>query len=226
MSCLYRSLSYFHNSIATEQLRQMICDYLATDPELGGDKASNIIKWETGKNLTDYIRHMRSQTEWGGAIEIKAYCDLLDRNVKILLIANTHNQNRKDIDFFSNKNKENINQWDVISWNGYHYEPVKTYQKTNDSPISKDERKSRLNSKNINNLLSSSIKNKQNNENLPKQSKRCNCINCQRKRLRQHHIINHLQHHHHHHHHHHNQYQPYNNNYNNYNRSYRNMLYY
>ena len=120
MSCLFRALAAFHNGIATQQMRHYICAYLSKDPQLGGEKASQVIPWETNLSLNQYIQNMTNQNEWGGAIEIKAYCDLFKKNVKVI-----SGPNRREIEFLSRK--KNVNEWHVISWNGYHYEPVRQY---------------------------------------------------------------------------------------------------
>lgn len=117
MSCLYRALSAFHQGIATEQMRHLICNFLSSDPMLGGERASKVIPWETKKTLPQYIQIMKNQNQWGGAIEIKAYCDYFKKNVKVISIPN-----QRTIEFIAEGG--NPNDWITISWNGYHYEPV------------------------------------------------------------------------------------------------------
>ena len=118
MSCLFRSLSNFHDGIGVHQLRLIICDYLLTDPYLGGLQASELIPLETGMNLQAYVNRMRLSNEWGGAIEIKAYCDLSGNNVNVFSYTNNRN-----IEFLYKK-KSNI--WNMIHWTGNHYEPIKS----------------------------------------------------------------------------------------------------
>ena len=116
MSCLFSSLSYFHNNINTNQMRYIIITHLSKNPVLGGASASDIIKWETGKQLNNYVREMSSLNKWGTAIEIKAYCDLFKTNVKIKSYpSNSY------IDFLS-ESPSRI--WIMISWNGSHYEAI------------------------------------------------------------------------------------------------------
>ena len=83
MSCLYRALAHFVPGVATEQLRGMLCEYLSNDPVLGGSKASEMVPWETGMSLQQYVQRMKNMGQWGGAIEIKAFCDLFRMNVKV-----------------------------------------------------------------------------------------------------------------------------------------------
>ena len=197
MSCLYRTLSYFHDGITTEQMRHLLCDYLSTDPQIGGEKASQIIPWETKKSLAEYLNIMRNQSQWGGAIEIKAYCDLFKKNVKVLSYPN-----RREIEFISNM--EGVNEWVTITWNGYHYEPVTNLK----NPLSQEtsNKTSRLNRPSPPNIPNNNNNNNNNNNQLPNirafqnnnirmksmmpmkpmksmnQMSRCNCPNCQRKR--------------------------------------------
>lgn len=117
MSCLFRSLSYFHD-LDENQMRSVICNYLSNDPLMNGMKASESIQWEFGSNtpLCDYVKRMRNRSTWGGALEIKAYCELFKVSVDVH-IKNTQTH----IEFI---NSENRNMWIEIEWNGYHYEPI------------------------------------------------------------------------------------------------------
>lgn len=75
-------------------------------------------------SIEDYVRQMRSNATWGGAIEIKAFCDMYKVNV---LVKNIRNENRDpnipdSIEFLCNDT--NINRWVEITWNGGHFEPI------------------------------------------------------------------------------------------------------
>lgn len=119
MSCLFRSLARFlPKEIGPNKLRIIICNYLSKNPKLIDDlKANQIIKWENGMNLEQYIRRMRMNSSWGGAIEIRAFCDIFKRNVIIWSIPN-----KKFIEFISRYENDHF---DKLYWNGYHYEPLK-----------------------------------------------------------------------------------------------------
>lgn len=117
MSCLFNSLAYFYPE-NSHQIRINICRYLFKNPNLGGMKAADVIYYEKRMNLDRYVGTMSLNTTWGGAIEIKAFCDLYGVNILVYSIPN-----RKNIEFLSNKN--NINKYIYLSWNGYHYEPIK-----------------------------------------------------------------------------------------------------
>ena len=122
MSCLYRALSYFHQQYNTDQMRAMLCRYLGSNPELSMGKASQVIPWETGQSLQQYLHRMSNRSSWGGAIEIKAYADLFNTNVKVYSMPN-----RRAIEFLTANNPENC-KWVAISWTGGHYEPIRSQQ--------------------------------------------------------------------------------------------------
>ena len=119
MSCLFRSLATFlPKEIGPNKLRNIICDYLSGNPKLIDNlKANQIIKWENGTNIQQYIHRMRHNSSWGGAIEIRAYCDIYKRNVVIWSIPN-----KKFIEFISKHKNDNV---DKLYWTGNHYEPLK-----------------------------------------------------------------------------------------------------
>jgi hypothetical protein len=114
MSCLFNSLAAYTPG---KNLRQEICDYLSTNPELiDGLCAADVIGIESGMGLEAYIQNMRSPSTWGGAIEIRAYCNIYKANVKVNVVATgqwiefVHEQPERD---------------DVrLRWTGGHYDPV------------------------------------------------------------------------------------------------------
>ena len=127
MSCLFRALSYFHEGVSTAQMRDTICHHLSQNPILGGAPAADMISWETGMQLGQYVNRMRSSTEWGGAIEIKAYCDIFRRNVRMY-----SQPNRKDIEFLA---EDKQSTWVSIHWTGNHYEPLRQEQRHTPLPL-------------------------------------------------------------------------------------------
>lgn len=117
MSCLFKSLSYFFPNITEQQLRHVICNYLQRNLTVGCAKAKEVIKWESGVGLQEYVNNMRKSSTWGGAIEIKCFCDILKRNVIVNSIPNN-----KQIQFLSSTpNVPTLR----IYWTGGHYEPIK-----------------------------------------------------------------------------------------------------
>ena len=117
MSCLFTSLANFHPGINTNQMRLLIVNYLSTNPKLGGINTSTLIKWEKNIPINRYIFQMRQQNQWGGAIEIKAYCDIFKINVNVKSLPNS-----KIIEFLSKYKTDKIIN---IQWNGFHYTPCR-----------------------------------------------------------------------------------------------------
>jgi hypothetical protein len=118
MSCLFRSLSYFISNLKTEELRYIITDYISKDPILiqPDTRLSTILSIDE-ISLDTYSRNMRKSETWGGAIEIKTFCELFKIKVSVYVISE-----RRYIDFFPT-------DWDgnrciKISWTGNHYEPL------------------------------------------------------------------------------------------------------
>ena len=112
MSCLFRSLSNFISS-DTDELRQKICDFLEQNPIIFDDiKADKAIEWEKNISLQEYVNEMRKNETWGGAIEIKSFCEIFKIQV------NVHISSIKIIDFMPSTPPVSIIN---ISWNGNHF---------------------------------------------------------------------------------------------------------
>ena len=117
MSCLFNSLSHFFQE-DSNTIRQLICNYLETNGKIiEGLDTEIILSLDNSKN--DYIRQMRLQTTWGGAIEIQAASNIWNVRILVHNIRDMHNI----IEFIPIINKSyqgTIN----ISWNGSHYEAI------------------------------------------------------------------------------------------------------
>jgi hypothetical protein len=133
MSCLFNSLSRFVDDNSGE-IRRKICDYLETNPILFSEvKAEDIILWESNTTLFNYVSKMRHISTWGGAIEIRAFCNLYNLSVEVVNIRDSKGEksiffpcNIKNV-VESNEIEENIINEESrakISWNGGHYEPL------------------------------------------------------------------------------------------------------
>nr|QBK87490.1 MAG: OTU-like cysteine protease [Marseillevirus LCMAC201] len=86
MSCLFNSLAPAVN-LHPEVLRKAIAAYLKTDPELLDNvKATDVVEWTEGSTLEEYADRMSQSGTWGGAIEIKAFCELFDMDVTVHVI--------------------------------------------------------------------------------------------------------------------------------------------
>jgi hypothetical protein len=117
MSCLFQSLSYFMIKNEPEMLRQEICNFLESNPNLVDDLSLDQIMSIDGVTKEQYISEMRKNSTWGGAIEIKAFCDMYHINVEVIVL----NSDNKRI--FFEPNIKPCNKLLRISWNGNHFEP-------------------------------------------------------------------------------------------------------
>ena len=141
MSCLFQSLSAFIQGTDAASLRHILADYMEKNPVLyDNERMSDIVQWEEGRpSLPQYVARMRLQSTWGGAIEIKAFCDLFHASVSVLVL-----RDGKTVEFkpspplvppgattfattgaTTGATTSEPLQF-VISWNGFHYEPVFT----------------------------------------------------------------------------------------------------
>ena len=118
MSCLFESLAFFMINNNSEQLRQEICNYLLSNPNLVDDISFEQIASLDGINREQYVSEMRKNQTWGGAIEIKAFCDMYHINVQVVMLGSNEN---KSILF---EGKDKPNRFLRITYNGNHYEPL------------------------------------------------------------------------------------------------------
>lgn len=121
MSCLFHSLASFVKDLATDDLRRMIADFLEKDPVLNDNmRLSEILPHEPGApTLAAYVQNMRSPATWGGAIEIKAFCELFDAVVLVVVL-----RTGKVIEFQPTGPGKKGSFVFRVSWNGGHYEPL------------------------------------------------------------------------------------------------------
>ena len=115
MSCLFVALARFIPGTTATQLRHDICDHLSENPMLNDLRASEYVKIETGETLEIYIKRMRSTLTWGGALEIKAFCDMQTAHCFIWL----NNGNKIEFTYNSARTTRRVVH---ISWNGSHFE--------------------------------------------------------------------------------------------------------
>ena len=122
MSCLFRSLSHFIENVNENELRDIIVDYLEKDPILIGNAThlKSILQIQNS-TISTYTQQMRRRHVWGGAIEIRAFCELF--NMKVIVYVIRENRN---IEFISSCfDKKPVDKCIQISWTGSHYEPMK-----------------------------------------------------------------------------------------------------
>lgn len=118
MSCLFISLGYFMLDRDPDRLRQDICDYLESNPKLYDDTLDlESITQLDGITKEQYLQNMRRSQTWGGAVEIKAFCDLYEIDVEVSVIGNG-----KTVLFKSGK--PHRNGLIKIYWTGNHFEPI------------------------------------------------------------------------------------------------------
>lgn len=123
MSCLFRSLSYFIKDMDETKLRAMIVQHMKTDPVLFDDslKLSEILKISQLGELSHYCQQMSLPSTWGGAIEIRVFCDLFHASVHVHVLSSG-----KIIEFipFTAPQQCTLLKNLHITWNGSHYEPL------------------------------------------------------------------------------------------------------
>lgn len=127
MSCLFESLCSNIQDLKADQLRQMIVQYLQKNPILVPSEDKNspglrldaVLHTEFGSNMTveAYTAHMSHPDTWGGAIEIRAFCDMFNARVKVVVLSS-----KQTIEFLPIHNPT-TNEF-IISWNGGHFEPI------------------------------------------------------------------------------------------------------
>jgi hypothetical protein len=114
MSCLFHSFAILIGKDHYE-IRKEICDYLQDDNLLFDNLTIKDIAEFEGMSKEQYINSMRQYHTWGGAPEIKAFCEIYNTCVKVLVI-----HDNKEIEF----TPKCPTQFIKISWNGSHFEPL------------------------------------------------------------------------------------------------------
>ena len=114
MSCLFDSLSKYLD-MKSNEIRQLICDYLEKNNSiLDGIDTNYLLNMEN----TNYVLDMRKRYTWGGAIEIKAACNIWGLQIYV------HDcKNKKTIKFMSDHGY--CAQKIKLCWNGTHYKTRK-----------------------------------------------------------------------------------------------------
>lgn len=120
MSCLFRSLSAFINGVSEDELRQIICNYLEHNPTMMDDLSLRDILHIDGMDTADYVRNMRYSSTWGGALEIKSFCNIYQVGVVVRI----HETGRDVV--FKPMSMENATCLHAVTieWTGNHYEPI------------------------------------------------------------------------------------------------------
>ena len=127
MCCLFDSLASFIENMDPLQLRLVLTNYLANDPiffhELqSGGRLSQLLRFENAQtpSLQSYVQTMSHPSTWGGAIEIRAFCDVFNARVLVLVY-----ETRKTIEFLPwQPNDATVTL--MIGYTGNHFEPIHT----------------------------------------------------------------------------------------------------
>ena len=130
MSCLFNSLVYFLN-IKSSEIRSKICDFLENNNKIFDRiDTKDLLELESD----NYVKKMRKNSTWGGAIEIKAACNIWNLEI---IVCNIRNGDRNDsqIQFIPNNGVNSLTKKIYITWNGFHYEPVRNNQNKNNKNI-------------------------------------------------------------------------------------------
>ena len=116
MSCLFNTLCKFVD-LNGKQLRENICSYMRNNPIIIDEiKIEQFVEGhDEFNNIEEYVDKMKNTSTWGGAIEIKLFCNMYNKSV---LVHNT--QDNKDIEFLP-YGKYSKNDIIKINWNGGHY---------------------------------------------------------------------------------------------------------
>ena len=116
MSCLFDSLSVYLPYSASE-IRRKICDYLEENNTIveGLDTHSILEQEHAG-----YVPWMRDQSTWGGAIEIKAACDIWNVAIQV---HNAQEVNSGVVRFTPKTDGHSTTDVRTLDlhWNGAHY---------------------------------------------------------------------------------------------------------
>lgn len=121
MSCLFNSLSRFVPETSA-QLRNRICNFLQQNSERVLPGLSDQVLF--GMPKAKYVENMRRSSTWGGAIEIRAFCQIYNFEVEVVNIRrNGRALNRNASVMFLAPGTE-PKQRARITWNGNHYEPL------------------------------------------------------------------------------------------------------
>lgn len=119
MSCLFYSLGP-SVGLPAEVLRKRIVDYLKTNPIILDDiTAADVIKWTEGSNLERYTNRMYNNGAWGGAIEIRAFCELFQVTVCVHVL---YTNKQFTVEPSTTTSRKTVH----ISYNGSHFEPMYT----------------------------------------------------------------------------------------------------
>ena len=126
MSCLFDSLASYIENMDASRIRQLITEYLARDPivfpdlDAGEGRVSQWLRFEDPQySLQTYVDAMAQPSTWGGAIEIRAFCELFNARVMVYLYQTQHT-----IEFRPHHvTDDTVSLW--IGYTGDHFETMR-----------------------------------------------------------------------------------------------------
>jgi hypothetical protein len=117
------------NGINGNDLRKIIIDYLKTNPTLmDGVSFESMMTWEMedeNETADAYLDRMSRTDQWGGGIEIRAFCRIYkcQVDVHIPMIGKLVHFYPYDFDENDCKSVSNLPRCNII-WTGNHFEPL------------------------------------------------------------------------------------------------------
>jgi len=117
-NCLFRSLGVAMK-LNHKELRNIACIYMLKNQnkKIKGTSIKQWIKYESDQDIRSYIKNMRQDGTWGGAIEITMLTKIFDINVFVL----KNKENGKGYKIISTFITDNKNRNIFLNYDGTHY---------------------------------------------------------------------------------------------------------
>lgn len=123
MSCLFDALSFYIENVDGQTLRTMISEYLQQDPLFFDEKnrLSSVLQMDDQPmSLDAYVQNMKQSSTWGGAIEIRAFCELFRARVLVKILDPRHPHDV--IEFLPHAPPDSTVE---VGYTGNHYIPIR-----------------------------------------------------------------------------------------------------
>lgn len=121
MSCLFQSIGKLVQQ-SHVHVRHKICDYMQhhLDSMHQGMTLRHWIQWQRqSSNAEQYIRNMRSTSEWGGAMELMVATKVYNADIIVV------DGYGKQVAEFLLRDAFTARKRMYVQWTGVHYEPVR-----------------------------------------------------------------------------------------------------
>lgn len=125
MSCLFDSLATFVPNTSSPELRSRIIAFLRSDPNMIGDDITfqAIMEWDDDENAEQYLERMQSQDQWGGGIEIRAFCKMYRCRVNVHIPSIG-----RVVEFFPQDEDDSSGPLFHILWTGNHFVALRSME--------------------------------------------------------------------------------------------------